>query len=728
MAGYTDTQSLDAGLDRLEGSRTFSRSGNQVRLLRFLLKQAQEDSANLKETYIGSVFYSRPASYDPQLDSIVRVNVSRLRLRLQEYYEAEGRHDLLRIDIPLGSYVPVVTVLAPQDAGLHLVSAEEFSPDVPLRRILWMWPVIAAVVIVSAAAVLSRAWHRPKPLVLSAQQQKKWILTPGLESEIDPAISPDGRQMAYVSRTPGDAHYHIFLRPYSLETMAGKVLEIRDGDVLHPAWSPDARQLAFLHCSNGACAIETYSFGDSSVHLVRKLPAYGLFDDQVYIDSHDPRPVWTRDGKAIIFPYNATESVDQHLLRHDLATGAETPLIPNEPKGDDSAAVLSPDGRSLAYLNREQSFTNVMIFDLGAQTVHTAASHWQNSTYGLTWTPDGQSLIVSSDRNDGNGYALWRIPLRGEPMQIVVPVSVPMYPVFSPDGKMLLALEVNDNQDLVLADDRATDKAPVVIYRSRENNVTADIAPDGKEVAMLLYNPGGYEVWIAALEHGTAATPRQLTHGLQVDHASSITWSPDGSEMAIASTTAVGYIALVDAETGEVSRLQTPGLERSFFQGPVWAADGESLYLAVSGSSDGIYRISTGPVPAVQKIVSCAVRYLQGDGDQALYYEKKRGNGIFRVSLTGDPTPQPVQQLASIRASRNWKVADGGLYYLDLHDSVRRLHRLDLRSGKISTVTGELPRVVFMRGALDCSPREHAILYSQWSEDAGSQIDAFPME
>jgi len=304
-----------------------------------------------------------------------------------------------------------------------------------------------------------------------------------------------------------------------------------------------------------------------------------------------------------------------------------------------------------------------------------------------------------------------------------------MYPVFSPDGKMLLALEVNDNQDLVLADDRATNKAPAVIYRSRENNVTADIAPDGKEVAMLLYNSSGAEVWIAALDKGVLSTPRQLTHGLlQVDHPSSIAWSPDGSQMAIASTMDVGYIALVDAETGEVSRLQTPGLERSFFQGPVWASDGRSLYLAVSGSSDGIYRVSTGPVPAIQKIVSCAVRYLQGDGDRALYYEQKRGDGIFRVSLTGDHTPQPLPQLASVRASRNWKVADGSLYYLDLHDAVRKLHRLDLTTGRMSVVTPELSRVVFMRGALAYSPQEHAILYSQWSEDAGSQIDAFPME
>ena len=74
MATAVYPRSLDIALERREGSRTFSRTGKQISLLRLLLQQAQADGESLKETYIGTVFYNRSASYDPRLDSIVRDN------------------------------------------------------------------------------------------------------------------------------------------------------------------------------------------------------------------------------------------------------------------------------------------------------------------------------------------------------------------------------------------------------------------------------------------------------------------------------------------------------------------------------------------------------------------------------------------------------------------------------------------------------------------------------
>src|SRR6185369_17278626 len=72
----------------------------------------------LKEARIGlEVFGRRPESYDPAIDPIVRVQMGRLRAKLRAYYDGEGASDRVRIDIPIGSYMPVFAtlVVAPAD-------------------------------------------------------------------------------------------------------------------------------------------------------------------------------------------------------------------------------------------------------------------------------------------------------------------------------------------------------------------------------------------------------------------------------------------------------------------------------------------------------------------------------------------------------------------------------------------------------------------------------------
>ncbi|HWG58820.1 MAG TPA: tetratricopeptide repeat protein, partial [Candidatus Acidoferrales bacterium] len=62
----------------------------------------------LKEYVIGIEVFGRVDSFDPRVDSIVRVEARRLRGKLQEYYAAEGINDRIRIKLRKGSYVPLV--------------------------------------------------------------------------------------------------------------------------------------------------------------------------------------------------------------------------------------------------------------------------------------------------------------------------------------------------------------------------------------------------------------------------------------------------------------------------------------------------------------------------------------------------------------------------------------------------------------------------------------------
>jgi hypothetical protein len=75
------------------------------RLLLYLAKQSLDHpDAPLKEYQIATEVYGRPENFDPQSDSTVRVQASRLRAKLGEYYAGEGAGDPILVKIPKGSY------------------------------------------------------------------------------------------------------------------------------------------------------------------------------------------------------------------------------------------------------------------------------------------------------------------------------------------------------------------------------------------------------------------------------------------------------------------------------------------------------------------------------------------------------------------------------------------------------------------------------------------------
>ncbi|HEY9126900.1 MAG TPA: hypothetical protein VIM62_07220, partial [Acidobacteriaceae bacterium] len=97
------------GLARVLTSSSFAQSNRLSRFLRFAVEQTlQGEGGTLKEYTIGVNAYGRKADFDPSQDTIVRTEARRLRRKLQEYYENEGRNDEVVIFFRSGSYVPVI--------------------------------------------------------------------------------------------------------------------------------------------------------------------------------------------------------------------------------------------------------------------------------------------------------------------------------------------------------------------------------------------------------------------------------------------------------------------------------------------------------------------------------------------------------------------------------------------------------------------------------------------
>ncbi len=101
-------QEIRAELARIVQSSPFIHSDRLARFLRFTVEAAIAGRGDsLKEYLIGVEVYDRKPPYHPSQDSIVRTEARRLRSKLKEYYETEGRTDPVFIYFRPGTYVSV---------------------------------------------------------------------------------------------------------------------------------------------------------------------------------------------------------------------------------------------------------------------------------------------------------------------------------------------------------------------------------------------------------------------------------------------------------------------------------------------------------------------------------------------------------------------------------------------------------------------------------------------
>lgn len=95
-------------MERTLSSPEFAQSERLQRFLKFIVYETLEGRAgNLKEFTIALDVFDRNESFDPQTNSIVRVEASRLRAKLDQYNAIEGHDDPIHITVPPGHYVPV---------------------------------------------------------------------------------------------------------------------------------------------------------------------------------------------------------------------------------------------------------------------------------------------------------------------------------------------------------------------------------------------------------------------------------------------------------------------------------------------------------------------------------------------------------------------------------------------------------------------------------------------
>jgi len=117
-------------VQRILHSAAFRNASMLQPLLQFLTVKAYDNGGEtLKEYTIGVEALNRPHDFDPKTDTIVRVQIHRLRQKLKEYYDTDGSHDPILIEIPKGHYLPSFEVLSNSTHGLNHDSAPPLNAN-----------------------------------------------------------------------------------------------------------------------------------------------------------------------------------------------------------------------------------------------------------------------------------------------------------------------------------------------------------------------------------------------------------------------------------------------------------------------------------------------------------------------------------------------------------------------------------------------------------------------
>jgi hypothetical protein len=199
---------------RVLESKTFAHSASLRQALEFIVRNGLANpSEPIKEFNIATEVFGRRGDFDPKADNIVRVQMHRLREKLDDFYLKGGREERIRIVIPRGQYNPeYVRNTADAERTPAEAAPAHGTSAVKRTRLDARWMVIAALVLcnlILVASLLRRQSQAAQPLArFPSSLSPVWqpFLAAGNEPLIvfaNPAFLADERGNLYRYDSPG---------------------------------------------------------------------------------------------------------------------------------------------------------------------------------------------------------------------------------------------------------------------------------------------------------------------------------------------------------------------------------------------------------------------------------------------------------------------------------------------------------------------------------------------
>jgi eukaryotic-like serine/threonine-protein kinase len=492
-------------------------------------------------------------------------------------------------------------------------------------------PWLAALAVGLAGLAAGYALRRP-PV---AHDPTVTALTGGASREASPAISPDGKFVAYLAAENGrsDVWVKFIGGGPAVNITAGSGLEIQSQAAVGGLEiSPDGSAIAVQ-----AGPLDTPT-ADRGVWLI---PA-PLGGPMRMLVKRAASLRWSADGQRVVYMRPDPASGDAiYVARSDGAD--ERLLLPASPGIHAHEPVFSTDG-AWVYFDRGPMNNNQPPTELWRVPAVGGPPEPVLTTPGVAVsaqpTPDGRSLIYAGDQGGGALNLWWRPLAGGRERRLTSGAGDYLTPRLSRDGRRLVCEARSSVGSLRALDLRqAGTGLGLQLTAAGADDSSPSIARTG-QLAFVSARNGTRDIWLSAAD---GSNPRPLTADAASDSLPAI--SPDGSRVAFVSTRAGRRgLWVVPADGGPPS----PLVAVNILDRPSWSSDGRRLVYAAEGArAPGLWIVSAdGGEPVAIPGVTGRCPAWSPAADAIAYFTSVPGSGQQVVRLTnshGEERSEHVQ-------------------------------------------------------------------------------------
>jgi eukaryotic-like serine/threonine-protein kinase len=567
---------------------------------------------------------------------------------------------------------------AASDSG-NLTKRQITSTEQPGTRTRPITAVATVVALILAVGAGGLWWTSHRDHQVTPPALERVTFDSGLTT--DPAVSPDGKLIAYASDRAAEGSLDIWV-----QYRGGEPIRIthNPADEYQPSFSPDGTQIVYRSDQEGGGLYIASSLGGGEPRLVAR--------------GAGKRPRFSPDGHEILFANLGLTVKNAHTL------DVNVPGSPPKPVAPEFSSVImpvwSPDGQYIMFLGipREQDPTKIGLWIVprsgGPATpveLDIAVPIQQIKQVALNAWLSGDRVLAEIDMS-GSRH-LWRARLRRKPWridhveQVTFGTASASSPSVARDGTMLISNEENDLDLWSLPFDPRQGKLtgePQRLTQDASREAFPSISTDGAKLAYSAEQSNSSRIWTMDLPSGKK---QMLTASSDIDRRPAI--SMDGTKIAYFSLTARSIITcyLVPASGGQVQKID--GAKSLIWD---WTSDGRAVIVSNVPSTPfgmALVDIKTNNVsPFLSRPHAVFQAHMSHDGRWMIAQEPGDVGVLIAPVVDNKPPAEDKWEPLGLKGVDliRWAPDDSTIYFISSRDSFRCVwaQRLDATTKRIS--------------------------------------------